>query len=216
MHDVWPWVALALLGAYHGINPGMGWLFAVALGLQERRRSAVLRALPPIALGHEAAVAVAIALVSVLEVVTSAGVLRVVGAVALIAFGVYKFTRPRSHPKWVGMRVSARDLTVWSFLMSSAHGAGLMLFPVLLRLQVDGDDSGSHSHTVSGGASVTHALLDLAALFLHTGAMLLVMGVVAVLVYDKLGVGVLRRAWVNLDMLWAGAVIAAGVYTLLT
>jgi hypothetical protein len=218
MRDMLPWLILAGLGAYHGINPGMGWLFAVALGLQERSRSAVLRALPPIAFGHEASIAISIALVSVLEIVTSANVLRVVGAVALIGFGLYKFARPRSHPKWVGMRVGARDLTLWSFLMSTAHGAGFMLFPVLLRLQVDGDDATGHSHAITGGSTsgVTHALQDIAALCIHTGAMLVVMGVVAVLVYEKLGVNVLRRAWFNLDMIWAGAIVAAGVFTLLT
>src|SRR5919202_3306404 len=112
----------------------MGWLFAVALGLQERSRRAVLRALVPIAVGHEASLAVVVALVSGLQVVASEDVLRIVGALALIGFGVYKFVRPRSHPRWVSMRVRARELALWSFLMSSAHGAGLMLFPVLLGL----------------------------------------------------------------------------------
>jgi len=46
----WSWLVFAALGAYHGINPGMGWLFAVALGLQDKSRGAVLQALPPSAL----------------------------------------------------------------------------------------------------------------------------------------------------------------------
>src|SRR5262249_31315572 len=110
--DVWPWLTLVLLGAYHGINPGMGWLFAVALGLQEGRGSAVLRALPPIALGHELAIALVVVLVGGLELVAAPTLLRVTGAVALIGFGLFKLRRPRAHPKWVGMRVGSRDLVL--------------------------------------------------------------------------------------------------------
>src|SRR5215471_2759911 len=103
--ELWPWVALAGLGAYHGLNPAMGWLFAVVLGLQERRRSAVLRALPPIALGHEASVAAVAALLALAQVVTAASLLRPLSALALVAFGIFKLLRPRSHPRWVGLRV---------------------------------------------------------------------------------------------------------------
>ena len=56
------WLTLAGLGAFHGLNPGMGWLFAVALGMQEGRRSAVWRALIPLTLGHALAIAGAIGL----------------------------------------------------------------------------------------------------------------------------------------------------------
>ena len=202
--ESWPWLALVALGAYHGVNPAMGWLFAVALGLQEGRRSAVLRALPPIALGHEAAVGLAVALVAGLQVVADPAALRLVAAGALVLFGLYKLLRPRSHPRWVGMRVGARDLFVWSFLMSSAHGAGLMLVPVLFGLPADG-----HVHPLP-------AVQDAAAVLLHTLAMLAAMGAVALVVYEKLGVAFLRRAWVNLDPLWAGAIATAGVATLFT
>src|SRR5947209_2960085 len=130
------WLVLAGLGAYHGLNPAMGWLFAVALGLQERRRWAVIRALPAIALGHEASIAAVAAILALAQLVAAAELLRPLGALGLVAFGVFKLLRPRSHPRWVGMRVSARDLVVWSFLMSSAHGAGLMLVPVLLGMPV--------------------------------------------------------------------------------
>src|SRR3712207_3210232 len=134
MSEAWPWLAVALLGAYHGINPAMGWLFAVALGLQERRRAAVLQALVPIALGHEGAIALVALLVSAAGTVVSSEQLRLAGAAALIGFGAFKLLKPRSHFRWVGMRVSPRELVVWSFLMSTAHGAGLMLWPVLLGL----------------------------------------------------------------------------------
>ena len=125
-------MALALLGAFHGINPAMGWLFAVARGLQEGQRREVVLALGPIALGHELAIGLVIVLVVGLEAVTTPAIIRSAGAVMLIGFGLFKFAKPRSHPKWVGMRVSRSELAVWSFLMSSAHGAGLMLFPILI------------------------------------------------------------------------------------
>jgi hypothetical protein len=212
MSDVWPWLALGLLGAYHGLNPGMGWLFAVALGLQERSRKAVLLALPPIALGHEVSVALAALLVSGVGLVAAPESLRPVGAAALILFGLYRFLGARAHPRWVGMRVSPRELVLWSFLVSSAHGAGLMLFPVLLGLPAV---SPAHeSPKIALGA--TAAVQGAAAATVHALAMLLTMGAVAILVYEKLGLVVLRRAWLNLDALWAAALVAAGIVTLLT
>src|SRR3712207_6771871 len=132
MDPLWPWLLLGLLGAYHGLNPAMGWLFAVSLGMQERSRAAVLRALPPIALGHEASIVLVALLVTVLGVVADAQVLHVGAGVALVAFGVFRFVKPRWHPRWTRMRVNRRELTLWSFLMSTAHGAGLMVAPVLL------------------------------------------------------------------------------------
>ena len=212
MSDGWPWLALGLLGAYHGVNPAMGWLFAVALGLQERSRKAVLQALLPIALGHEGSVALAVLLASGVGLVAAPDDLRPVGAAALVLFGLYRVLRPRAHPRWVGLRVSPRELALWSFLMSSAHGAGLMLFPVLLGLPVAGP-----AHAVAELApGAAAAAQGAAAATVHTLAMLLTMGVVALLVYDKLGVAVLRRAWVNLDALWDAALVAAGILTLLT
>ena len=134
--DFAPWLALAALGAYHGINPAMGWLFAVALGLQERRRAAVYRAFAPIALGHAASVAAVVALVMLVNVILPLVALKLIGAAIVIGFGVFKLLRPLSHPRWVSMRVGFRSLTAWSFLMASAHGAGLMLIPVMLNLPI--------------------------------------------------------------------------------
>jgi hypothetical protein len=215
--SLWPWLSLALLGAYHGINPGMGWLFAVALGLQERSRKALLQALLPIALGHWASVAATVALVRGLQVVTSPPLLRGLGAAALIGFGLYKFLGPRSHPRWVGMRVSLRELVLWSFLMSTAHGAGLMLFPVLLGLPAmdHSQHARPYAEVAAGAALVGDSIAQgLAAVLVHTLAMLLAMSATAIAVYEKLGLAMLRRAWVNLDALWAVAVIAAGLFTL--
>src|SRR5205814_4147311 len=146
----------------------------------------VLQALIPIALGHEASIALAVVLIRGVEAVAAPDLLalRVAGAALLVLFGAYKFLRPRSHPRWVGMRVTPPELALWSFLMSSAHGAGLMLFPVLLGLHAT-----AHAHDVPGLALSAGSLLqDGAAVLLHTAAMLLTMAAVALLVYDRLGV----------------------------
>ncbi len=129
--DLWPWLAVFGLGIFHGINPAMGWLFAVALGLQEQKRAAVLRALPPMVLGHALSIAIIIAAVLLARVSLPHRALKIVAAVILFAFGFYRVLRSR-HPNWVGMRVGFGDLTLWSFVMASAHGAGLMLVPLFL------------------------------------------------------------------------------------
>lgn len=211
MHGSWPWVLLALLGAYHGLNPGMGWLFAVGLGLQENDRRAVLRALPPIAVGHEASIVVVVALVFGLGVLSDQGVVHLVAAAVLVAFGLFRFARPRAHPRWTRMRVNRGELTWWSFLMSSAHGAGLMVAPVLIGAEAAG--GGTLDHVNVDGLSIGTTVL---AVSVHVGSMLLVMGAVALLAYDRFRTALLRRAWLNLDWLWAGAFVIAGVVTFFT
>ena len=215
MDGLWPWALMALLGAYHGLNPAMGWLFAVSLGLQEGDRRAVLRALPPIALGHEAAIAVVAVLVLGLGVVADTSVLHIGAAVALIAFGIFRFVKPRAHPRWVKARVNRRELTLWSFLMSSAHGAGLMVAPVLIG--AGAGEAQAHDHAVSDmRLDVLSVPSSVLAILVHVAAMLFVMGVVALVVYDRFGVAILRRAWINTEAVWAGAFVLAGVVTLLT
>src|SRR5581483_8486001 len=110
MTEYLPWLVLALLGGFHGVNPGMGWLFAVALGLQERSRAAVLRAFGPIALGHAASVALVVGLVGAVQLWVAPGALRALGAGVLVAFGLYKLLAARAHPRWFRFRVGARDL----------------------------------------------------------------------------------------------------------
>ena len=216
MIDLWPWVPLALLGAYHGINPGMGWLFAVARGLQEQRRSAVLRALLPIAIGHEAAIGLVVLLVAVLQVVASPVTLRLLAALCLAGMALYRLLRPLSHPKGFGMRMTGVRLGAWSFLMSSAHGAGLMLVPLLFAWPVSGHTGGLSDPELSLGASTLLFERAIAAASIHTLTLLVVMGVVAVIVYEKLGLRLLRRAWFNLDLAWAVALFGAGAITLFT
>jgi hypothetical protein len=209
----WPWLSLLALGAFHGLNPAMGWLFAVALGLQERRLRAVMIALGPIALGHALAIGLAAVVVGMVGLVIPQRLLLVLGGAALLGFAAYKVATRFRHPRWVGMRVSSRELVLWSFLMASAHGAGLMLVPVLAGLRGDGVPSAlahaGHTGHQSPGGNVS-LLPALAAVSLHSFAMLAVAGGIAVVVYQKLGVEVLRRAWVNLDLIWVGALVVVG------
>jgi hypothetical protein len=204
--------ALVALGAFHGLNPAMGWLFAVARGMQERSRGVLLRSLPPIAAGHLASVAIVAAIVSATESVVTANVVGIAGGLALVGFGLWRLLSER-HFRWAGMRLSPAQLAGWSFLMSSAHGAGLMLLPVLTVTTAAG-----HLEHAMPGASVAGtpgaALSGLGAAGLHTLAMFTVMGVCAVLVYEFVGVTILRTAWLNMDKVWAGVMVGAGALTI--
>ncbi|MBV9471281.1 MAG: hypothetical protein JOZ57_18730 [Abitibacteriaceae bacterium] len=278
MTNYWPWLLLFLMGAYHGINPGMGWLFAVSLGLQEKRWQAVLKALPPIAIGHALSITVVVAVAGLALANLPLFPLRVVVAALLCGFGIYRLFRSR-HPSWVGMRVGFRDLVLWSFVMASAHGAGLMLLPILLGASHNGHPAPSttnmgHQHQMhnmgpmhdmshmdhampmnhvmpmqqgmqagsmaemnhpdpmqhmgAGGhmEHLSHLLTPsqmstfnsparcLAAVVVHTLGHLLVSGIVALIVYKKLGLAILRQAWFNLDLLWTIALIITGIFIL--
>jgi hypothetical protein len=208
----WPWAALLLLGAVHGLNPGMGWLFAVALGLQEQSRRAVWGALLPLAAGHALAIAGAIAVAAAVGLVLPTGGVRWVVAATLLVLGVVRLRRHR-HPRWVGMRVSARDLTLWSFLMASAHGAGLMALPFVLAATNQSAAGGHHAAAVS--SLPPGAMVGLLATGAHTAAYLVVLGLMAALVYERLGLRLLRTAWINLDLVWAGALTGTAVLTVL-
>ena len=203
------WAMLMALGAFHGINPGMGWLFAVALGMQERRRGAVLRALVPLGAGHALAVAFAVGAALAIGFVIPLGWVRWPTAGVLVSLGALGLFRHR-HPRWAGMRVSMGGLTVWSFLMATAHGAGLMVVPVFMGMSMSG--AGEHAHHMpAAGAGAGAALF---ATGLHAVGYLVVTAFIAVLVFEKLGVGILRRAWFNLDLIWAWALVVTGVLTL--
>jgi hypothetical protein len=203
----WPWITLLALGAWHGLNPAMGWLFAVSRGLQERSGRAVAGALLPIALGHGLAIALALAVVAIGRASLPLSALRWATAAVLIGAGIARLVRHR-HPRWVGMRVGFRDLTVWSFLMANAHGAGLMVAPLFV---VDGARPSCH---VDAGVALTGALDYVVATAAHTAAMLAITATVALIVYYKLGLALLRRTWFNLDSVWALALIAAGLFAL--
>jgi hypothetical protein len=190
-----PWLVLAGLGAFHGVNPAMGWLFAVALGLHRQSRAVVLESLVPIAAGHALAVAPVALGVVALGAVIDQRILYLVAGVLLIGWAAYHQLYGSRHRVRVGMRTGLAGLVLWSFLMASAHGAGLMLAPALLHLDHGGSAAG----------------VSLAAVGVHTLAMLVVTGAIAVVVYEWVGVAFLRRGWINLDRVWTGALVATGI-----
>jgi hypothetical protein len=218
VNGLWPWLAVFGLGIFHGMNPAMGWLFAVALGLQEQKRAAVLRALPPIALGHALSIGVIISAVLVARVSLPHRTLKIAAAAILFAFGLYRLFQSR-HPNWVGMRVGFGDLTLWSFIMASAHGAGLMLVPLFLTSPDRPNTHHFASHNgnehLSGFANFSTSSLLTGSVTVHTLGYLLMTALVAILVYEKLGVGMLRRAWFNIDLVWMLALMITGVFILL-
>jgi len=207
------WNAVVFLGAYHGINPGMGWLFAVALGMQQGSVRGVLRALPPIALGHAVAVGTVLLVAGLVQLVVPLDVMKMTVATVLVALGLYRLWRHR-HPRFGGMRVGFRDLTAWSFLMASAHGAGLMVLPFVMAMSspvlAAGGSHAHHTATVTPSVPWAAAL----ALTLHTFTYLCVLAFAAWIVYRKIGLALLRTAWFNLDLIWAGALVATGLLIL--
>ena len=218
-----PWLSLLLLGAVHGINPAMGWLFAVARGLQERNRRALWRALGPLAVGHALAIAAAVALAATIGRVAPLGLLRWIVAAALLGVGIDGLRRHR-HVQLRGMRVSARELATWSFLMASAHGAGLMVLPFVLGTSEPMPAGMTHDHVMSSSAGAEGtswaglADVDAAVLLapaVHTLGYLVATIVLALVVYERLGVRVLRRAWINFDLIWGGAMVVAAVFALI-
>lgn len=194
------WAALAALGALHGINPGMGWLFAVARGMQQGERRAVWRALLPLATGHAGAIVLAVAVATVLGLVVPEAVLRWTVIGALAALGVRQLVRHR-HPRVGGMRIGDGALAAWSFLVASAHGAGLMAVPFATSHAAHGAHAGAVA--LSRGTLLATAI--------HSAGYLLMTGVLAVLVYDRAGTRLLRRAWINVDALWACSLLLTAV-----
>jgi hypothetical protein len=213
--ELWPWLAVFGLGMFHGVNPAMGWLFAVALGLQEQKRAAVLRALPPMVLGHALSIGIIIAAVLVARVSLPHRTLKIAAATVLFAFGLYRLLRSR-HPNWVGMRVGFGDLTLWSFVMASAHGAGLMLVPFFLQSPTEQTAHHHEGHQMHSWAFANFSApsLLIAAVVVHTLGYLLTTALVAIVVYEKLGVAILRRAWFNIDLVWMFALMITGVFIL--
>ncbi|MEX2260871.1 MAG: hypothetical protein WD696_02910 [Bryobacteraceae bacterium] len=206
----WSWMAILFLGAFHGINPGMGWLFAVALGMQERSQRAVWRAMFPLALGHALAIGAAIVLAAIAGTVIPIESLRWPVGLILLGLGGYRLFRHR-HPRWGGMRVGMKGLTVWSFLMASAHGAGLMVLPIFLGMTAS---ASAHGATCHGTATFEGPMAGIAATLVHGAGYLAVTALAAWIVYEKLGLGLLRKAWLNLDLVWALALLATGGLTL--
>lgn len=213
MTDPWVWGTLVGLGAFHGLNPAMGWLFAVALGMQRKSRGAVLLSLLPIALGHALAIAVVVAVLALLSALLDLRTLQIAAGLGLISFGIYRLVA--RHKARGGMKVGFADLVLWSFLMATGHGAGAMLVPVLLPMAGPrAAMPAGHEHHAVLAALGDSLAVTLGAVVVHTLAMLAVAGVIAVAVYEWIGLAFLRRGWINLDLLWSLALVAAGALTL--
>ncbi|WP_248319879.1 MULTISPECIES: hypothetical protein [unclassified Caballeronia] len=205
------WLTAAGLGAFHGVNPAMGWLFALALGLYAHSRRVVLVSLVPIALGHAASVALVLAGVLTLGSVVDHETLARGSGVCLIGWGAWRAWRGHRGRPTVGMRTGLAGLALWSFVMSSAHGAGLMLVPALLPLC-----GGAGANAGAAGASSAAAFeAGALALSVHTVAMLAVIAVIALAamsLHERTGLAFLRTGWVNVDWLWSVALIACGIW----
>jgi len=208
-HQVWAWAALFFLGAYNGINPGMGWLFSVALGMQRNSARVVWQSLLPIAAGHALSIGIIVAVALALGAALPQNYVKIFVVSILFGLGLYKLLR-NGHPHWGGMEVGFRDLTVWSFLMATAHGAGLMLLPILLGMSAT-----ERGHNHAGMSIMAGGLLvGFLAVAVHTFGYLVITGTIAFVVYEKLGLNLLRRAWVNLDLVWAVALIVTAGFAL--
>jgi hypothetical protein len=204
-----PLTTIALMGAFHGINPGMGWLFAVALGMQERRLAAVWRALMPLALGHGLAIGAVVLIAVVAGVAVPATSLKLPVALTLGVLGIFRLVR-HTHFTGGGMRVGWSGLTTWSFLMATCHGAGLMVLPLFLGMIAPVERAVCHAPE----SMSTNATMAVTSTLAHGTGYLIVTAAAAWVVFTKLGVGMLRRAWVNLDLIWAVALITTGLLTL--
>ena len=204
--EIWPWLALAGLGLFHGVNPAMGWLFAVALGLHRRNQRILLMSLVPIALGHAAAVAAVLLAVLVLGVVVDQALLMRLAAVVLIAWAAWHALYGHRRRVRIGMQTGLAGLVLWSFLMASAHGAGLMLIPTLQPI------CASAAVQATAGAAIP---LAIAGLGLHSAVMLATIAVISLAVYRWTGVDFLRRGWINLDLIWIVALAGCGLALLI-
>lgn len=205
------WLGVLALGLYHGLHPAMGWPLAVANGLSERSGGAVLRTLLPLGSGHFAATAVVLLPLAALGwYLRWSGPLRIAAGSTVLAFGLYRLLQ-RRHPRALA-RVPPTRLAWWSFLMATAHGAGLMLVPFALGLcpsPVEGPLAQAHAE-VAGWLARSGAATALAVAMVHTLAMMVAGLAMAWAVYRYLGLQFLRKAWLNLDTVWAASLIAAG------
>src|SRR5262249_43056201 len=194
-------------------NPAMGWLFAVALGLHRHSRQVVVLSLAPIALGHALSISVVVAAVMLLGVGVDPRIVRLAAGLILLAWALYHWLYGYRHRVRVGMRTGFAGLALWSFVMATGHGAGLMLAPALMPLHMTHTHGqGGHAHTIIGEGALW---LAIAAVSVHTLAMLLVTGAVAVLTYEWLGVGFLGRGRINFDVLLPLLLLPTGSFLLL-
>jgi len=197
------WWAVVGFGLYHGLNPAMGWPLAVANGLAARRDAAVFATVLPLGAGHLLAMAAVLLPFTLLAwYVEWSRALRMGAGLLVLGFGLLRLARPR-HPRFLA-RVPPTRLAWWSFLMATAHGAGLMLVPIVLGLCAV---EGSHPGHVPLGTGIAIALLMA---LVHTAVMIASGLALAWAVYRWLGLGFLSRGWLNLESVWASSLVVTG------
>lgn len=209
MNEYWPWLVLAGLGAFHGLNPAMGWLFAVALGLHRNSGVILVKALPVIAIAHAASIAIVAGAVVLTGIAIRSQALLAGSGILLVGWAMYHQLYGHRHRVRIGMRTGLAGLALWSFLMATAHGAGVMVLPALIPLCLADSPLG----TIAAEGSIG---LTLAAVGIHTAAMLAVTGAIAIVVREWLGLAVLRTAWINFDLIWTVALALTGLVLLLS
>jgi hypothetical protein len=186
----------------------MGWLFAVALAMHRNSRVIIVQALPAIAVGHAVSIALVVGAVVLAGIAIGAHALLAASGVLLIGWAIYHQLYGHRHPVRIGMRTGLAGLALWSFLMATAHGAGLMVLPALLPLCL--------ASSPLGGIAQESVPIALAAVSVHTAAMLAVTGTIAIAVREWLGLAVLRHAWINFDLIWTAGLMLAGIILLLS
>jgi hypothetical protein len=206
------WFTIVAVGLYHGLNPAMGWPLAVANGLTERRAGALFRTVLPLGGGHFAAMAVVLVpLAGLAWTAEWSRVLRLGAGLLVLLFGLYKLV-DRRHPRALA-RIPPTRLAWWSFLMATAHGAGLMLVPLLLGLcgpEETGTGVAAAHGAIAQALARSGPATALAVATVHTLAMMVAGMAMAWAVYRYLGLQFLRRAWFNLDTVWAASLVVAG------
>lgn len=183
--------AAALMGAFHGLNPAMGWLFAVFLAIHRSQKRVLFLAIIPIATGQMLGDGIVVAAQTIAKFHFSPSAVQYSLAAIIVIYGTYRLFRYYRHFRWAGgLNVGYGQLVIWSFLASSTHGSGLLFAPFILN-----------------AGSIT----DLLPLWvIHEIAMLTSMTAIALAVYH-LGIMKFKRFLVNFELVWAVLLIAVGV-----
>ena len=169
MASLWPWLAVAGVGALHGLNPATGWIWAAAWGVRSHDRAQALRALGPIALGHAASISLVAGAVALGLSMERGVLLAVAGGLLIVVAALHLSGR---MPRRMCAPAGHAGLALWSFMMSTAHGAGLMLVPALMPLCLGAAPGGEVGSTGP-------LALALVAVGVHGAAMLAVTGAMA-------------------------------------
>jgi hypothetical protein len=204
------WGAVILSGLYHGVNPGMGWPLAVSAALMEGNRRAMGKALVALAAGHFLSMTAILLPFSLMTALVTWQMQIRIGAGALVVLmGLYLLIN-RRHPRFLA-RVHPARLALWSFLAALAHGAGLMLVPIYLGICgiETGPAEGHEAAQALMGQNIGTAFL---VALVHTLAMTLAGGILALVIYLWLGLKFLSRTWFNLDIVWALSLVAVGAF----